>query len=343
MNIKKDVPLKDYSTMKLGGSAKFLVDIHSESELIEAIAWAKSNNLPYLMIGGGSNLFWRDEGFSGIVLVNRIPGIKTKKVSENEYEVTAGAGESWDGLVESCVAQGLSGIEYLSLIPGSCGAAPIQNIGAYGSDISKVLVSLRAYDVSSEQFINLSKAECKLGYRDSIFKHLPNKNRFLVVSISIKLTNKKPEPPYYPAIETYLKTKDIKLITPLEIRNAVISIRQSKLPDPKLVANNGSFFTNPIISNELLKRLITKYPEMVSWPIDTNNSKVSAGWLIEQIGYKDKYDPTTGMATWIHHTLTLVNKSAQTTKDLLIFRDQIIDKVSQKFDIKLEQEPELLP
>jgi UDP-N-acetylmuramate dehydrogenase len=343
MNIRNDVSLKDYSTMRLGGRSKFLIEVNSDSELTEAVAWAKTNNLPYLMIGEGSNLFWRDEGFSGVVLVNKILGVKTEQISEHEYLVTANAGENWDKLVGHCTNQGMSGIEYLSLIPGSCGAAPIQNIGAYGSDLSKVLVSLSAYDTSTNKFINLSSEECILGYRDSVFKHQSDRNHYLITSITIKLGNKNPELPYYPAIEEYFKVHKIKQITSMVIRDAVINIRSLKLPDPKLVPNNGSFFANPIIDEIKFQELFAKFPKIVYWKMEDSKVKLSAGRLIEIAGFKDKFDPETGMATWHYHTLTLVNKSAKSTKDLLVFRDKIVDRVRQEFDINLEQEPELLP
>ncbi|HEY5267725.1 MAG TPA: UDP-N-acetylmuramate dehydrogenase [Candidatus Saccharimonadales bacterium] len=343
MNIRNNVSLKDYSTMKLGGETKFIVDINTSSELIEAITWAKTHALPYLIIGGGSNIFWKDEGFDGILLVNKIQGIQTKQISDHEYLITAGAGENWDKLVEKCTSDGLSGVEYLSLIPGSCGATPIQNIGAYGSDISKVLVSVEAYDTTTDKFVSISAEDCHLGYRDSRFKRGSDKNRFLITSVTIKLTNENPKPPYYPAIDEYLKNHSIDHVTPMIIREAVIDIRNSKLPDPKINPNNGSFFTNPIISKELFDRLKVTYSDIVSWPVNDNQLKISAGWLIEQIGYKDKYDLVTGIATWPRHSLTLVNKSAKTTSDLLSFKEQIVSKVKQKFDINLEQEPELLP
>jgi UDP-N-acetylmuramate dehydrogenase len=342
MEILKDVPLANYSSMKLGGTAKFLVEIKHKNEIIEAINWAKTHNLKYLVVGGGNNIIWRDEGFDGLILVNKILEIDEQKIDELKLFVKLGAGENWDHVVERYTAQNYSGIEYLSLIPGTCGAAPIQNIGAYGGDISTVLDHLEAYDTKTNEFVSISNTECYFGYRASIFKYR-EKNRYIITSITIMLEKKNPIPPFYKAIEEYLKTNNIIDVSPIILRKAVIAIRQSKLPDPKINPNTGSFFANPIIPKTDFDNLLVIYPEIVYWPDKNNTVKLSAGWLIDQIGYKNKYDPKTGMATWKNHSLTLYNKSAKSTNDLLAFKEQIVSSVRRKFDVTLEQEPELLP
>ena len=343
MQILENVSLKDYSSMKLGGSARYLINIDSKDSLVEALTWAKDKKLDHLVVGGGNNIVWKDEGFDGVVLVNKILGISSNQIGDSMLQITLGAGEDWDSAVEKFTNQGYSGIENLSYIPGTCGAAPIQNIGAYGGEIAKVLNSVEAYDTSINEFVSIPVADCELGYRASRFKY-SDKNRFVISSITITLEKKNPSKPYYDAVEKYLTANNINdEVTPMILRKVVIAIRQSKLPDPKINPNNGSFFANPIIDKTSFDNLLTQFPEIVYWPTGDGKVKISAGWLIDQIGYKDKFDPQTGMATWNTHSLTLVNKSAKSTSDLLNFKQQIISKVKEKFGIDLEQEPELLP
>jgi len=328
--------------MRLGGNTSYLIEIHNKNELSQALDWAKQKSLPYLVVGNGNNIIWKDEGFNGVVLVNKILGIESKQLDSNRISIDLGAGENWDKVVEKFTKEGFSGIECLSLIPGTCGASPIQNIGAYGGDISNVLNSVEAFDIFTNKFVTLSCEECELGYRASRFKYR-DKNRFIIVSINLIIEKKNPSAPYYKIVEEYFKTNDITEITPIVLRDAVVAIRTSKLPDPNFIPNTGSFFANPIIDKSSFDNLHQKFPELVFWLDQDNKVKLSAGWLIEQIGYKDKYDPITGMATWSKHTLTLVNKSAKSTADLLDFKQQIVSRVKDKFDITLEQEPELLP
>jgi UDP-N-acetylmuramate dehydrogenase len=343
MQILENVSLKDYSSMKLGGNARYLINIDSSDSLVEALTWAKDKKLDHLIVGGGNNIVWKDEGFDGVVLVNKILGISSNQLDDTRLQITVGAGENWDSTVEKFTTLGYSGIENLSYIPGTCGAAPIQNIGAYGGEISKVLDGVEVYDTSQNEFVSIPADDCELGYRASIFKY-KDKNRYVIVAITLTLEKKNPLKPYYDAVEKYITANNISdAITPLVLRKVVIAIRQSKLPDPKVNPNNGSFFANPIIDQIGFDKLLVQFPEIVYWPTGEGKIKISAGWLIDQIGYKDKFDSQTGMATWNTHSLTLVNKSAKSTSDLLNFKQQIISKIKDKFGIDLEQEPELLP
>ncbi len=343
MQILENVSLKNYSSMKLGGNTKYLINIDSKKTLTEAFKWIKENKLAFLVIGEGNNIVWRDTGFNGVLLVNKIPGISSKQISNTELQINLGAGENWDYAVKKFTAQGYSGIENLSYIPGTCGAAPIQNIGAYGGEVSKVLDYVEVYDTKTYQFTTITASDCELGYRASRFKY-KDKNRFVIVSVTITLSKQNPSKPYYDAIEKYLITNNISgEITPMLFRKIVIEIRKSRLPDPKIIPNNGSFFANPIIDKYSFNKLQTKFPDIVSWPTDDGKIKISAGWLIDQISFKDRFDPDTGIATWSQHSLTLVNKSATSTNDLINFKNQIVSKIKSKFDVELEQEPELLP
>jgi UDP-N-acetylmuramate dehydrogenase len=341
MTFIQDVLLSDYSTMGLGGNARYLAEISNKSELIDALAFVEQKGLPVIMIGGGSNIIWKDEGFDGLVLINQIKGINLDQ-TENEAELVAGAGEEWDEVVEYAAKLNLSGIESLSLIPGSAGATPIQNVGAYGQEIADTLVSLEAYDTQARDFVTLSKKECEFGYRHSRFKS-SDKNRFFITSVKLKLSKTHMSPPFYTSLSNYLESNNVTDYSPMSIRNAVIAIRQAKLPDPKLIHNCGSFFGNPIVDIEKLAELNDTYEHVPSWPSGDGQVKLAAAWLIEQAGYKDKRDMVTGMATWPKQPLVLINEFAHSTKDLLAFKQEIVGAVEAKFGITLEQEPELLP
>lgn len=342
MNIQQNVSLKQHSTMRLGGPAAYLTEVRSREEIAQAVAWAKEHNLRLMMIGDGSNIVWRDEGFDGLILVNKIAGFEQKAGSEGETYLTIGGGENWDSVVERSVQVGLSGIEALSLIPGTAGATPVQNVGAYGQDISQTLVNLEAYDLQQNRFISIDAEECNFGYRTSRFK-ITDRGRFLIASITLHLHHDSPKPPFYRALQNYLDEHGISNPSAQVVRDAVIAIRQSKLPDPAKVANNGSFFANPIISQQVFKTLQAKYPEIPNWPTADGQVKIPAAWLVEQAGFKNFKDAETGMATWPKQPLVLVNESAKLTTDLLHFRQKIISKVKHEFGITLEQEPELLP
>jgi UDP-N-acetylmuramate dehydrogenase len=266
MNIEENVSLAAYSTMRLGGLARYLADVTSEQQLEELVRWAKSGNLPVIMVGRGSNIVWKDEGFQG----------------------------------------------------------------------------LRAYDTALNGFVQLQNHDCNFSYRSSRFK-TTDKHRFLIVSITVTLRKTNPVPPFYDSLQKYLDENGIHKYSPKTIRQAVIAIRQSKLPDPEKVANNGSFFTNPIVENGKFEELKARYPGIAGWPAKEGHTKLAAGWLVEQAGFKGVRDDQTGMATWPAQALVLVNEHAKTTADLLVFRQKILDKVQEMFGVTLAQEPELLP
>ncbi len=342
MNILPDVSLTDYSTMGLGGKAAFLVAVTTRMEVLEALSWAQTRQLPAVMIGEGSNIVWRDEGFPGLVIVDKILGYEVYQEDEANVYLTIGSGEPWDSVVERSVAAGLTGIEALSLVPGTAGATPVQNVGAYGQEISQTLTTLVAFDTQARDFVTLRGDECGFGYRMSRFK-TTDKGRFFITSITLHLMKANPQPPFYGALQTYLEAAKITTYTPAVIREAVITIRSSKLPDPAQVHNTGSFFANPIVNDAEYAYILDNFPDMPHWSVGNGSTKLSAAWLIEQAGFKDYYDADTGMATWPKQALVLINKNAKNTADLLRFRQKIIDAVQAKFNITLQQEPELLP
>lgn len=341
LKILQQVSLREYSTMRLGGTAAYLANIRDRQELLEALAWAGSRGLPVIMIGGGSNIVWRDEGFSGLVLVNQIKGYESRDEADGLY-LTIGAGENWDEVVERSVRAGASGIECLSLIPGTAGATPVQNVGAYGQEIAQTLVAVEAYDRRAQAFVQIPGEECGFGYRRSRF-NMEDRGRFLITAITLRLARKRPEPPFYPALARYLEERGISEPTVRQVREAVIAIREAKLPDPARVPNNGSFFGNPIIPAAQAARLLADYPQMPHWPAADGQVKVAAAWLIEQSGFKGVHDAETGMGTWPAQPLVVINEKAGTTADLLRFREKIQEAVRRRFGITLGQEPELLP
>jgi len=341
MQVSSNVSLKLYSTMRLGGSASHATRVTSPEEMEEAAQWALEHGLPIRVVGEGSNIVWRDEGFHGLLVKNAIRGYQKKNEDLDSVTIDIGAGELLDSIVEKTVKEGLSGIEFLSLIPGTVGATPIQNVGAYGQEISRVLVSLEAYDTENKELVTIPNEECKFGYRTSIFKSTQI-GRYLITSVKLKLSKKVPTPPFYHSLQSYLDEHQIAQYDAPTIRKAVIAIRSSKLPDWNKVANCGSFFANPIVSNDKFTKLKSEYPDIIGWPYESK-MKIPAAWIMEKAGFKDVHDDETGMATWSHQPLVLVNEHAKSTADLLKFKEKIVIKVQEKFGITLEQEPELLP
>ena len=335
------VSLTAYSTMGLGGSAAYLCDVTNRMEVLEALSWAQQRQLPVVMIGGGSNIIWSDDGFPGLVIVNKILRYEVFEEDETNVYLTIGAGEPWDSVVERSVAIGLTGIESLSLVPGTAGATPIQNVGAYGQEISQTLTTVEAFDTQAGDFVTIPGSDCGFGYRMSRFKTVDH-GRFFITGMTLHLTRGNPQPPFYGALQTYLEANKITAYTPLAIRQAVIAIRSAKLPDPAVVHNVGSFFANPIVTEEQFAYLAENYDPVPHWSVGTGSIKLSAAWLIEQVGLKDYHDEATGMATWPKQPLVLINEHAHHTSDLLAFKQKIVNAVQAKFNITLVQEPELL-
>jgi UDP-N-acetylmuramate dehydrogenase len=343
MDIQENVPLSAYSTMRLGGPARYLTTVTDRQQVAEAFRWASERSLPVLMIGGGSNIVWRDDGFQGLIIVNHIMRYEDFAEDELNHYITVGAGENWDSVVERTVAAGLTGIECLSLIPGSTGATPVQNVGAYGQEIADTLVSVEAFDTQSGNFINIPASDCGFGYRTSHFK-TDQRGRYFITGLTLHLTAGKPQPPFYGSVQAYLDEHQVAEPGPADLRAAVVVIRSAKLPDPAVVANNGSFFANPIISATDFAELADNFGgDIPHWEVGDEQVKLPAAWLLEQTGFKGIHDPETGMATWPAQPLVFVNEHAGSTNDLLAFKQKIVDAVQARFGISLTQEPELLP
>lgn len=338
MQIQTHVSLKDYSTMRLGGFAKALTTVTTTEELLAAISWARQRKLPILLLGSGSNVIFSD-GYDGLVIINRIGGFDIVNDDAKSTTIRIGAGENWDSVVERTVNMNLHGIEMLSAIPGTAGATPVQNVGAYGAEIAETFVELTAYDLTTSQFVTLSKADCGFSYRHSIFKS-PKNRRYIITDITLRLTKTKPQPPFYDSLQAYLDEHGVTNYTPQTIRQAVRAIRAVKLPDPSKIANTGSFFKNPIVNAKKAQELVASYPGIPHWPMADGRVKLAAGWLLDRAGLKGYR--AHGMKTYEHHALVLVNESAKSYQDLLAFKHDVINTVQTKFGVTLEQEPELL-
>lgn len=334
--MQENIPLKDYTTMRLGGPAAHLATATTKEELVSLIN--STGDAPILILGQGSNLIVGDKGFNGLVILNRITGFEIQDQNAVTVKVLVGSGEVWDEVVRKTTENGLSGIECLSAIPGYAGAAPIQNIGAYGQEIANTLLELDAYDIQTKTFVKFNNADCDFTYRKSIFNSSTDKGRYVVVGLTLELTKTILEPPFYSNLQAYLDKNQITDYSPHNLRQAVTTIRSVKLPDPKIIPNTGSFFKNPIIEKWQAEKLQSEYPDVKIFPMGGNLCKISAGWLVEQSGIKGL--EMEGFKVYEENALVIVNNGAKSSRGLEGLRDYIIGVVRDKFRITLEQEPE---
>ena len=336
MDIHTNIPLKNYTTMQLGGKARFMTDVHNVDEVAAVCRNARSQQLPIFILGGGSNVIVHDEGFDGIVIRNRIMGFNVESEQDGRATIKIGAGENWDEVVRRTVEMNLSGIEAMSAIPGTAGAAPVQNVGAYGQEIAETLVSVEAYDIETDRMVVLQNADCGFSYRHSIFRG-EAAGRYVITAVTLELYKTPPQPPFYKAVQDYFDANNITMFTPQIVRDAVIAIRTDKLPDPKLLPNTGSFFKNAIVEDWQLADLKKDYPDIPTYDMPDGRFKVPTGWLIEQTGLKGQ--TLHGMQIHDKNALVLINESATSYADLAAAREEIMGAVRDKFRIAIEQEP----
>lgn len=339
MEIQTNIPLKDYTTMRLGGPARFMATATTPEIIASLIRQAKKHNLPFFILGGGSNVIVHDEGFKGMVILNRITGFEVKNQDNASVTIKIGAGENWDSIVARTTDMGLTGIEALSAIPGTAGATPVQNVGAYGQEVADVLVELEAYNTRTDAFVILKNEDCGFAYRSSVFKELKTRHH-VILNITLRLRVGNPKAPFYDSLQAYLDKNHISYYTPKIIRDAVIAIRSNKLPDPSIYPNTGSFFKNPIIETWQYEALLKEYTDMPGFKMDEDHIKVPAGWLIDKAGMKNYQ--AHGMKTFDNNALVFINESANSYNDLKAFKDDIYGAVRDMFRIQLEQEPEEL-
>lgn len=338
MNIHQNISLREYNTFGIDVQAKEFVEVKSVEELSILCQAFNFSDRKMLVIGGGSNLLLTGN-FDGMVIRNAIKGIEVVSENNDFLTVKAFSGEVWHEFVMWSVERGLGGIENLSLIPGCVGAAPMQNIGAYGAEIKQTCISVDAMLIESGEIRTFTKEECKFGYRESIFKN-EVKGNYIITSVTFML-NKHPQlNATYGAIQQTLAARNITSPTVKDISDAVISIRQSKLPDPKVLGNSGSFFKNPEIPISQYEQIKKEYPELVAYPVGTDNMKLAAGWLIEQCGWKGKRVGNVGSHQ--DQALVLVNYGGATGKEIWDLAMQIQSSVKEKFGVVITPEVNII-
>ena len=335
----RNADLKPLNTFGVAVHARYLAEIRTTEDLEYLRRSDVWHNHPKLILGGGSNmLFIRD--FDGLILRCSIDGIRSEAVDQDTIQVTCGSGVVWHDLVEYCMQNDWGGIENLALIPGRTGAAPVQNIGAYGVELKDVFQQAEAIDINTGEQHQLDRNSCRFGYRDSIFK-TPNGKNFFISSITLRLTRKNHHfHSEYGALQEYLKSNNISTLSVRTIGEAVMDIRRKKLPDPALTGNAGSFFKNPVISRDLLLAIQNEYPQIPFYTIDNQLVKVPAGWLIERAGWKGKREGRAGVHA--HQALVIVNHGGATGEEILILSQHVCDDVQRLFGISLEREVQVI-
>jgi len=337
LQIQQNVSLKNFNTFGVDVNAGFFAEINHEDELVELFMDPQWQQTERLVLGGGSNLLLVNN-FEGLVIRVNIRGIE-HRINKNEVFIEAGAGEVWNDLVNFCVARNYAGLENMSLIPGSVGAAPIQNIGAYGAELKDTFHSCKAFEINTGQFKTFSKADCKFGYRESVFKD-ELKGQYIIVSVKLQLSLTPSLNLSYGAIGQELTDRHITQPTIKDVSQVVSHIRVAKLPDPSTIGNAGSFFKNPVITAAEFKPIEAKFPGIVHYPAGEGYVKLAAGWLIEQCGWKGKVVGHTG--TWKNQALVLVNHGGATGEEVYNFSSQIIDSVYSKFGVTLQREVNII-
>jgi UDP-N-acetylmuramate dehydrogenase len=334
-SLRPHASLQDYNTFGINAYAQFLAEVPTVDALREINEMPSLQRLPRLILGGGSNvLFTRD--FTGLVLLMCLKGIEVVGEDARAVYVRVAAGENWHGFVQWTLQHGLPGLENLSLIPGSVGAAPIQNIGAYGAEVKDFIASVSAFEFASGQILHLQRDDCAFAYRDSIFKH-QLRDRVAIVDVTFAFPKQWQPNARYADVMQELAARHISTPTATDISTAVIAIRSRKLPDPARIGNAGSFFKNPIVTAEQRAALASRFPDLVSYAQPDGRYKLAAGWLIEQCGWKGKTAGAAGV--YERQALVLVNHGGATGHDIARLASSIQSDVSAKFGVMLDPEP----
>lgn len=330
--VLQNISLQPHTTFGVAAFAQNFVEVSTIEEVLNALRMAEKKELPIFILGGGSNvLFLKD--FAGLVIKNSIRGIKKIKEDENEVILSVGAGENWHQFVLFCLEKNYGGVENLSLIPGTVGAAPMQNIGAYGVEICNVITKVQVLNKITKKIEWIQNKDCQFGYRSSIFK-TEAKDKYIILEVEFKLTKQNHVlNTSYGAIQNALQHSSPTI---QEISKAVISIRESKLPNPKEIGNGGSFFKNPEIKTTLFQQLQKEFPTIVGYPVSDTTTKVAAGWLIESCGWKGKVIGNTGAHK--NQALVLVNYGNATGEEIWKLAQDIQKSVFEKFGIQIEPE-----
>ncbi len=338
MEILKNFSLKKLNTFGLSVDGKYFAHVASMDDLLETKDFIAENNCRFMVLGGGSNVLFLND-YDGLIISNGLKGVEILKEDEEHIIVKAMGGENWDGFVSWCVKHNLAGLENLSLIPGSVGASPIQNIGAYGVEMKDHFVELEAFHWETGKIQTWVYNDCKFGYRDSIFKN-ELKGKVMILSVTFRLDKKPVFKTEYGAILEEIQRMGIKKLSIGAIRDAVIYIRKSKLPDPEVIGNAGSFFKNPVISEGQFQSLKKAYPKIVSHQIQDGNHKLAAGWLIDQAGWKGNRLGNAGVHK--KQALVLVNHGNATGKEIILLATKIEESVKEMFGVDLEREVNII-
>jgi len=338
MQLQQNISLKPFNSFGIDVSAAYLSSFSTVDELKEVLEFSEHKNLNKLILGGGSNILLT-QNFDGIILKNEITSIELVSEDYNFFYVKAAAGEGWHHLVLYCIEYNYAGVENLSLIPGSVGATPLQNIGAYGVELKDVFYELEALNIVTKNIEKFSLNDCAFGYRESVFKTIL-KNQYIILNITLKLNKNPVYHIKYGAIEQELQKMNCTELSIKNISQAVINIRSSKLPNPKEIGNAGSFFKNPVIDETLYQQLIQQYPTMPVYPAKNNQYKLAAGWLIEQCGWKGYRKNDVGCHS--KQALVLVNYGNATGKEVYDLSTEIVQSVFDKFGVVLEREVNII-
>jgi UDP-N-acetylmuramate dehydrogenase len=344
MRFLEEVPLAPYTTFQIGGPARWFAEAASEDDIAAGFAFAAERHLPLFVLGGGSNLLVSDAGFSGLVLRIALPGMESTQEGGQPI-ISAAAGEDWDGLVAYAVAAGYAGVECLSGIPGTVGGTPVQNVGAYGQEVSQTIVRVRAFDRRTSQFVNLTASACGFSYRRSIF-NTTERERYVVSCVDYALRKDAPANFVYADLAKYFAARSVAAPTLAEVRDAVRSIRAQKgmllVPGDPDCRSAGSFFKNPMVPisklDSLALELGIEKQRIPAYPAQDSKVKLSAAWLIERAGFAKGYAlGNAGISS--RHTLALINRGGASAAEVTALRDQIKEAVAARFAVRLDPEP----
>ncbi|MDX1557309.1 MAG: UDP-N-acetylmuramate dehydrogenase [Marinobacter sp.] len=331
--IRENVELASLNTLHVPARARFYVEVQNADELARSVEWAASEDQQVLILGGGSNLVLAGD-FQGLVVRLTIRGRRWEHIEDHKATLVLGAGENWHEAVLYAARAGYRGIENLALIPGTAGAAPVQNIGAYGVELCDCLESVTALDRNTGELVVLQNAECQFAYRDSLFKQTPG--RYVITEIRLALSRSRPLVLGYRDLQEYLGDTQGTALDPLHVAEAVMAIRRRKLPDPDIIPNAGSFFKNPVVDNATFEALKERNPDIVAYP-QAEGVKLAAAWLIDQSGWKGYRNARVGVHN--RQALVLINHSGGTGADILELAETIRQSVAERFGVILEMEP----
>lgn len=336
LKIHESQPLVGYTTMRVGGPARFFCVVTTIDELRQATTFARDRNLRTFVLGGGSNIIMHDTGFDGLVMKIEIRGMTYTSLEDDAVIALVGAGELWDHFVSETVARGLHGLEHLSLIPGTVGAAPVQNIGAYGVEVKETIAWVEVFDTTTREVRILMGEECRFGYRDSIFKNKEGRG-YIITHVAFRLARGGVPEIGYRDVAHYFAERQMTEPTVREVRDAVIAIRRAKLPDPQEVGTVGSFFKNPVVSHEVFKALQRQYPAIPSYPAGENKVKIPLAWVLDSIcGLKGVRYGAVGL--YNTQPLALVQYGGATAYDITSFSEMVARSVKEKTGIVIERE-----